>query len=53
MKRGIGMRIEAARPKGVIVAFGFAAVAGLKFDIRTLFFAQPTEGQDRGDSLKN
>ncbi len=32
--------IEAARPMGVIVAFGFAAGAEVKFDIRSLFFAQ-------------
>ncbi len=32
--------IEAARPMGVIVAFGFAAGPEVKFDIRSLFFAQ-------------
>ncbi|MCZ6802384.1 MAG: zinc-binding dehydrogenase [Proteobacteria bacterium] len=32
--------IEAAKPQGVIVAFGFAAGPEVKFDIRTLFFAQ-------------
>ena len=32
--------IEAAKPMGVIVSFGFAAGAEVKFDIRTLFFAQ-------------
>ena len=32
--------IEATRPMGVIVAFGFAAGPEVKFDIRTLFFAQ-------------
>ena len=32
--------IEAVRPMGVIVAFGFAAGAEVKFDIRSLFFAQ-------------
>ena len=32
--------IEAAKPMGVIVAFGFAAGPEVKFDIRTLFFGQ-------------
>jgi len=32
--------IEAARPMGIIVAFGFAAGPEVKFDIRSLFFAQ-------------
>ena len=32
--------IEATKPMGVIVAFGFAAGAEVKFDIRSLFFAQ-------------
>ncbi|MCH9024545.1 MAG: zinc-binding dehydrogenase, partial [candidate division Zixibacteria bacterium] len=32
--------IEATKPMGVIVAFGFAAGPEVKFDIRTLFFAQ-------------
>ncbi len=32
--------IEAAKAQGVIVAFGFAAGPEVKFDIRTLFFAQ-------------
>ena len=32
--------IEAAKPTGVIVAFGFAAGPEVKFDIRSLFFAQ-------------
>jgi len=32
--------IEAAKPMGVIVAFGFAAGPEVKFDIRSLFFAQ-------------
>jgi len=32
--------IEATRPMGVIVAFGFAAGPEVKFDIRSLFFAQ-------------
>ncbi len=32
--------IEAARPMGVIVAFGFAAGTEVKFDIRSLFFSQ-------------
>jgi len=32
--------IEAAKPQGVIVAFGFAAGPEVKFDIRSLFFAQ-------------
>jgi len=34
--------IEATKPMGVIVAFGFAAGPEVKFDIRTLFFAQKT-----------
>ncbi len=32
--------IEAARPLGIIVAFGFAAGAEVTFDIRSLFFTQ-------------
>ncbi len=32
--------IEATKPMGLIVAFGFAAGAEVKFDIRSLFFAQ-------------
>ena len=32
--------IEATKPMGVIVAFGFAAGPEVKFDIRSLFFAQ-------------
>ena len=32
--------IEAAKPMGVIVAFGFSAGPEVKFDIRSLFFAQ-------------
>ncbi|MEE9598760.1 MAG: zinc-binding dehydrogenase [Acidiferrobacterales bacterium] len=32
--------IEAAKPTGVIVAFGFAAGSDVTFDIRSLFFAQ-------------
>ena len=32
--------IEATRPMGVVVAFGFAAGPEVKFDIRSLFFAQ-------------
>ncbi|MFQ5995766.1 MAG: zinc-binding alcohol dehydrogenase family protein, partial [Acidiferrobacterales bacterium] len=32
--------IEAAKPTGVIVVFGFAAGPEVKFDIRSLFFAQ-------------
>ena len=32
--------IEAAKPTGIIVAFGFAAGPVVKFDIRSLFFAQ-------------
>ncbi len=32
--------IEATRPMGVIVAFGFSAGPEVKFDIRSLFFAQ-------------
>jgi len=32
--------IETARPMGIIVAFGFAAGTEVKFDIRSLFFAQ-------------
>lgn len=32
--------IEAAKPMGVIVAFGFAAGPEVRFDIRSLFFAQ-------------
>jgi len=32
--------IEATKPMGVIVAFGFAADPEVKFDIRSLFFAQ-------------
>ena len=32
--------IEAARPLGVIVAYGFAAGAEVSFDVRSLFFAQ-------------
>ncbi|MCH6559622.1 zinc-binding dehydrogenase, partial [candidate division KSB1 bacterium] len=32
--------IEAAKPMGVIVAFGFAAGPEVTFDIRSLFFAQ-------------
>jgi len=32
--------IEAAKPLGVVVAFGFAAGPEVKFDIRSLFFAQ-------------
>ncbi len=32
--------IEATKPMGVIVAFGFSAGAEVKFDIRSLFFAQ-------------
>ena len=32
--------IEAAKPMGIIVAFGFAAGPEVKFDIRSLFFAQ-------------
>ncbi len=32
--------IEAARPMGIIVAFGFAAGPEVKFDIRSLFFTQ-------------
>ncbi|MCH7878546.1 MAG: zinc-binding dehydrogenase, partial [candidate division Zixibacteria bacterium] len=32
--------IEATKPMGVIVAFGFSAGPEVKFDIRTLFFAQ-------------
>ena len=34
--------IEATKPMGVIVAFGFAAGPEVKFDIRSLFFAQKT-----------
>lgn len=32
--------IEAIKPMGVIVAFGFSAGPEVKFDIRSLFFAQ-------------
>ena len=32
--------IEATRPMGVVVAFGFAAGPEVKFDIRSVFFAQ-------------
>jgi len=32
--------IEATRPMGTIVAFGFAAGPEVTFDIRTLFFSQ-------------
>jgi len=32
--------IEATKPMGVIVAFGFAAGPEVKFDIRSIFFAQ-------------
>ncbi len=32
--------IEATRPMGVVVAFGFSAGPEVKFDIRSLFFAQ-------------
>ncbi len=32
--------IEAAKPTGLIVAFGFAAGPEVKFDIRSLFFQQ-------------
>ncbi len=32
--------IEAAKPMGVVVAFGFAAGPDVTFDIRSLFFAQ-------------
>jgi NADPH:quinone reductase-like Zn-dependent oxidoreductase len=32
--------IEATKPMGVIVAFGFSAGPEVKFDIRSLFFAQ-------------
>ena len=32
--------IEAAKPMGVVVAFGFSAGPEVKFDIRSLFFAQ-------------
>ena len=32
--------IEAAKPMGIIVAFGFAAGPEVKFDIRSLFFSQ-------------
>ncbi|NGX39036.1 MAG: 2-haloacrylate reductase [Chlamydiae bacterium] len=32
--------IEATRPMGIIVAFGFAAGPEVKFDIRSLFFSQ-------------
>jgi len=34
--------IEATKPMGVIVAFGFSAGPEVKFDIRSLFFAQKT-----------
>ena len=34
--------IEAAKPMGVIVAFGFSAGTEVTFDIRSLFFAQKT-----------
>ena len=32
--------IEAARPLGVIVAYGFAAGPEVSFDVRSLFFGQ-------------
>ena len=32
--------IEAARPLGTVVAYGFAAGTEVRFDVRTLFFAQ-------------
>ena len=32
--------IEAVRPQGVVVAYGFAGGPEVRFDIRTLFFAQ-------------
>jgi len=34
--------IEATKPMGVIVAFGFSAGTEVKFDIRSLFFTQKT-----------
>jgi NADPH:quinone reductase-like Zn-dependent oxidoreductase len=36
----LGKSIEATKPMGVIVAFGFAAGPEVKFDIRSLFFTQ-------------
>jgi NADPH:quinone reductase-like Zn-dependent oxidoreductase len=42
--------IDAARPLGVVVAYGFAAGPEVKFDIRNLFFA---EKQLRGSMASN
>jgi NADPH2:quinone reductase len=36
----LAQSIEAAKAQGVIVAFGFAAGPEVRFDIRSLFFAQ-------------
>ncbi len=36
----LAQSIEAAKPLGVIVAFGFAAGPQVSFDVRSLFFAQ-------------
>jgi len=36
----LAQSIEAAKPLGVIVAFGFAAGPQVSFDVRTLFFSQ-------------
>ena len=36
----LAQSIEAAKPKGVIVVFGFAAGTQVSFDVRSLFFGQ-------------
>jgi NADPH:quinone reductase-like Zn-dependent oxidoreductase len=42
--------IEATKPMGVVVAFGFSAGPEVKFDIRSLFFAQKSlRGSMAGD----
>lgn len=45
--------IEAAKPTGVVVAYGFVAGADVKFDIRSLFFSEKkirgSMGSDRED----
>ncbi|MFQ5676471.1 MAG: zinc-binding alcohol dehydrogenase family protein, partial [bacterium] len=45
--------IEAAKPMGVIVAFGFTAGPEVKSDIRSLFFAQKKLRGSMGSDLEN
>jgi len=45
--------IEAARPKGVIVAYGFAAGTQVSFDIRSLFFGQKEMRGSMGSDPKD